>query len=260
MKKGALAGFTVLVTRPRSQATELVNGLRRSGGRVISAPAIRIANPSSWAGLEHALKRLESYDALIFTSANGVAQFFERAVKVLGRRPSRPRRLYAIGPQTAKALRRRGWHGIGVPDIHEGEALARKLGTVKGWKILIPRAKKARDVLPKLLRRRGATVDVVEAYRTIGDASGLGRIRRVVLQDSADVVTFTSSSTVEHFMMAISRAQARRFFGKTIAASIGPITSHTLRRYGVRRIVEAKAYTSTGLIRAIVKTLSNGKR
>ena len=258
-KNSALAGKTVLVTRPRSQAAELARMLSGRGARVIAAPAIRIANPTSWSRLDRALRQLQSYETLIFTSANSVARFFDRAEKILGRRPLRPRRLYAIGPQTAKALTHQGWRGIGVPDHYEGEALARRLGQVRGMRILIPRAKKARAVLPKLLRRRGAKVDVVEVYRTVGDEAGLKQIRQIVRQESADIVTFTSSSTVEHFMKAVSRAGARRFFRRAIAASIGPVTSSTLRGCGVRGMVEAKTYTSAGLVSAIVDAMRHGK-
>ena len=170
--KGALAGKTVLVTRPRGQASDLARMLRMHGARVITAPAIRIADPTSWSALDNAIGTLDSYDTLIFTSANGVSRFFDRAKKRLGRRPPRPRHLYAIGPQTAEVLKHYGWRGTGMPDRYEGEALARRLGNVRGRKILIPRAKKARDVLPRMLRSRGARVDVVEAYRTISDQSG----------------------------------------------------------------------------------------
>ncbi len=259
LKRKVLHGKTVLVTRPRTQAIGLVNLLRRHGAQVLTTPAIRITHPTSWSGLDRALKRHQIYDTIIFTSSNGVDGYFQRASKIFHKRPSQPHRIYAIGPQTAKSLRQHGWRGIGVPDQYEGKALANRLGQVRGHRILIPRAKKARDVLPRLLKRRGALVDVVEVYQTISDVAGLKQIRRAIEQNIADVVTFTSSSTVEHFMKAAPSSQTKNFFHRAIAASIGPITSTTLRDYGVSNILEAKTYTTKGLVHAILNAQLNGK-
>ena len=128
----SLSGRTVLVTRPRRQAGELAELLRRYGARVLLTPTIRAVPPRSWRSLDRALKSLAKYDTIIFTSANGVENFFHRARKRLRRRPAKPQRLYAIGPGTARALAARGWRGARVPEIHEGSALARHLGKVRG--------------------------------------------------------------------------------------------------------------------------------
>ncbi len=226
--------------------------LRRLGARAIIAPTIRIAPPSRWSRLDEALRRFERFDTLVFTSANGVTSFFRRS-KALKRRLRRPRRLYAIGPRTAEALKAHGWRAAQVPERYEGEALARHLGNVAGREILIPRARVARDILPKILSRRGARVRVVEAYRTLPDAEGKRRLKRAVASGKTDVVTFTSSSTAEHFVSAVGRARARRFFRSALAASIGPITSKTLRRHGIRPQIEASEYTVQGLLSAILR-------
>ncbi|MBI4385832.1 MAG: uroporphyrinogen-III synthase [Elusimicrobia bacterium] len=285
-----LHGKSVLITRPRRQSGELAGALRRHGARVIVAPAIRIRDPVSWKPLDRALRNLGAYDTIIFTSANGVDQFFKRAARFpaepsAGKRGKRPhlgsapaRRLFAIGPATAKALGRHGWRGVGGPDTHEGAAFANHVAgrgicarhrgqgsttssrgagrnkSLSGRRILIPRARVARDVLPRILKRRGARVDVVEVYRTVADSLGRRRIRDVARRRAADIVTFTSSSTVEQFMKAAGSARtARRFFDHCVAASIGPVASRALRRCGVRRIVEARPFTTRGLVDAILR-------
>ncbi|MEK7656415.1 MAG: uroporphyrinogen-III synthase, partial [Elusimicrobiota bacterium] len=161
-----LQGQTILLTRPRSQSAGISAGLERLGARVLAAPAIRTVPPASWKGLDRALRGLSRYPIIVFTSANGVESFFFRARTVLGREPDSPPRLCAIGPATAKALRGHGWRAAEVPAVHEASALAKAMGSVRGSDILIPRAEKAREILPRMLRRAGARVRVVKAYRT----------------------------------------------------------------------------------------------
>ncbi len=264
-----LQGQTILLTRPRSQSAGISARLERLGARVLAAPVIRTVPPSSWQGLDRALPGLSRYAILVFTSANGVESFFFRARKVLGREPDPPPRLCAIGPATAKALRGHGWRAAEVPAVHEASALAKAMGSVRGSDILIPRAEKAREILPRMLRRAGARVRVVKAYRTVPDPRG-ARLIRTALAKGTDWVTFTSASTVDHFFRAAGGGAARLFgaplraahfargarprsgYGAPLrAASIGPITSAALRRRGVEPSAEASPYTSEGLVRAI---------
>ncbi|MBI4423659.1 MAG: uroporphyrinogen-III synthase [Elusimicrobia bacterium] len=250
---------TVIITRPRAQAQSLADAIRGLGAQAVIAPAIRVAAPSSWRRLDAALRRLDAYDVVVFTSANGVDRFFVRARRVLGGPPRLPRRLFAIGPATAAALRRRGWRGASVPDRYEGEALARHLlrqvGGVRGKRVLLPRARVARDVLPRLLARAGARVDVVESYRTVADRAGRRRLARAAAEGGSPIVTFTSPSTVHEFVAAVGLRKARRFFRSAAAASIGPITSQALRGYGIAPAAQAQPYTVAGLARAVARLL-----
>jgi len=150
-----LKGRTVLVTRPKAQSVEAIRRLRALGARVLSAPAIKFAPARRRAPLDDALRRLASFDAVIFTSPNGVDWFFRRARRLLGRRPPRPSRLLAVGPGTARALAGHGWARAEVPRVHTGPSLAKRLGLARGKKILIPRAEDGREDLPRLLRRAG---------------------------------------------------------------------------------------------------------
>lgn len=248
-EKLPLFGKTVVVTRPQDQSAALSAQLRGEGAAVVSLPTIEIAPPEDFAALDQAIARLAAYDWLIFTSANGVRAFLER----LDRAPNDLRalraKLAAIGPATRAALE--SLHlkvdVTGAEYVAEG-LLAALPSDFAGQKILLARAAVARDVLPRELAARGATVDVVEAYRTIAPA-GLPAAAQEILSAShkPDWITFTSSSTVENLMRVVRPEQLE---GVRVA-SIGPVTSATIRHYGLTVDAEAAAYTADGLAAAI---------
>lgn len=258
MARSSLAKKSVIVTRPKRQAGPFARELRAAGARAILVPMIRIAPPSSYSGLDAALRRFSSYDAVVFTSRNAVQAIFSRARR-LGLSPlTRPRRLFAVGPKTAEALRERGWGSARVPETFSGAALAFAVGKVRGRHILIPQAKAAREVLARLLRRRGARVSVVEAYRTVPDRSGGVRLKRA-LKRPVDAVVFASGSAVDQFLSRLGPAACRRLFKRTVAASIGPVTSAALRSHGIEPGVEAKIATTRSLLQGLKKRF-NGPR
>jgi uroporphyrinogen III methyltransferase/synthase len=236
----ALSGKRIIVTRSRKQAGCLVRALEKHGAEVIPIPAIAIEDPADPARLELAAREAGQYDLAIFTSANGVSQWVKRnPAKIRGA-------ICAIGPGTASALRRHGMRPEFVPRRYIAEGVLETLADfpLSGKRVLIPRAAVARDVIPRELERRGARVDVVEAYRTVLPPESIAKAKGV----KADLVTFTSSSTVENF--------GKLFGGKPPhipAACIGPITSATARQYGWRVVVEAEEYTIRGLVKAIVE-------
>lgn len=254
-----LKGRTIVITRPQGQGDSLALKLRSDGAKVLLAPVIKIMPPRSYQALDKALHNLDNFDTVLFTSANGVRRFFARAMVLrLGLLP-RPKALYAIGTETAAALRQAGWHSARTPAHFRGEALVGELGTVKGRKILIPRALVAREALPENLRRAGARVTCVEAYRTEPDVSSLRRIRRII-KDGIDAVTFTSESTVRHFFAGLGAKACRRLFSRAAAASIGPVTSAALRREGCRPALQASRSTADSLRSALLKHLRNDSR
>ena len=224
MPERPLRGKTIAITRPKDQADLLASKLRTAGARVLLTPTILIRPLSSYARLDAGLRRLEAYDACIFTSANAVKGFFDRARRLGLNSLHRPDKLYAIGPQTAQELIRQGWPGARSPKNHRGEALAAFLGDVRGRKILIPRAKTAREALPSLLRKGGARVSVVACYETVADKAGVRRLLRLP-PEKIHAITFTSESTVNQLMSRLSPKKRAALFAKTAAASIGPITS-----------------------------------
>lgn len=245
-----LAGVRVIVTRARAQAETLVALLERAGATVLVFPTIEIVDPESWDAADRALGRLDTYDWVVFTSANAVERFFARlhAVEIDPRRVA-GLEVAAVGPATAEALERHGIESALVPDEYVGEGLAAALmarGVGAGTRVLLPRAAEAREVLPAELGEHGAVVDVVPVYRTVpgsGDPAVLARIDA----GEADAVTFTSSSTVRNFIALTSGVDVS---GLTVA-TIGPIASKTARELGLTVHVEPEEYTVKALVEAL---------
>jgi uroporphyrinogen-III synthase len=255
-----LAGTRILVGRARHQAGSLSTGLRSLGASVTEIPFIEIRKPQSYQPLDDALKNIKSYDWLILTSVNGVEAMWKRFRKLRVPRSKLKRlRIAAIGPATKKAIVKHDLKVKMVPEEYVAESVVKGLrDKVDGKCILLIRAKVARDVIPEELRAAGAEVDVVEAYETIVPEKS--RTRLLALMKNAarrpHIVTFTSSSTAKNFseLLGKSKAEARGMGAlKNIQfASIGPVTSATLRELQMRVAIEAREFTMGGLIRAIV--------
>lgn len=254
-----LKGVRVLVGRARHQAGALSTELRNLGAQVLEIPFIEIRKPRSFQPLDSALKNLHTYDWLILTSANGVeamwARLEKRHLNFADLSAPGGTRIAAIGPATKKAIEQRGAKVDVVPKEYVAESVVRSLrAKVKGKRILLVRAKVARDVIPRELRKAGAHVDVVEAYETVVPASSRVRLRSAFNHDSQrpQVVTFTSSSTVKNFAALLDRKKRTSFAG-TLTASIGPVTSATLRELRFSVDIAAKEFTIPGLVAAIVE-------
>lgn len=251
-----LRGKTIVVTRARAQAGSFTSRLEEEGARVIEIPAIELRPPRSWAPLDRALRRLGDYSVLIFTSANGVARFFERlAARRIDLRHLHGLDLVAIGPSTAAALTLRGLQVATVPEEFRAEGIVRALGrrSLTGTGILIPRAEVARDLLVRELRRRGARVDVVPVYRAVASREGVGQARRMLRRGEIDVVSFASSSSVTHFLGRFRDPRDVKRLRRVPAAVIGPITARTARRAGFRVAVMPRQFTIPALAAAIVR-------
>jgi uroporphyrinogen-III synthase len=265
----SLSGIRVLVGRARHQAGVLSSELRKRGAEVIEIPFIEIRKPRSFQPLDAALKNLDSYDWLILTSVNGVEAMWERLEKLKLRGASNAAlkgllRIAAIGPATKKAIERRGAKVDVVPKEYVAESVVRSLkNKVKGKRVLLVRAKVARDVIPRELRKAGAHVDVVEAYETVVPQSSRARLRASLKNPNKrpHVVTFTSSSTVRNFVELLGGGQKARTNSLTEIhmASIGPVTSSTLREQDLSVDIVAREFTIPGLVGAIVKKLANRK-
>jgi len=241
LRRRPLAGLRVLVTRARLQAAEFAQRLGEAGAEVLCVPTISI-EPLEVMG-DPRLRDLSRYDWIVFTSAKGVAVFAEALQEIGIAFP--PARLAAIGPETAAALREVGRRADLVPAEFVAESLADALPP--GGRVLLPRAAGARDALPDRLRQRGAAVDVIELYRAVAPP-GL-RADLAAALSGVDVVTFTSSSTVRHFIDAIGRELPSR----VRVACIGPITAATARDAGLPVAIIAEEYTTQGLVDALIR-------
>ncbi len=254
-----LAGRTIVVTRPRDQSAALADRLRDEGARVIEAPSIVLRPPISSGPLDRALERLGRYRFLVFTSVNGVTRFFERlAGRGLDVRELAGVSVVAIGPATAAAIRSRGLRVAAIPEEFRAEGLLRVMGRrrVRGARILIARAAQARAILPRVLRERGALVDVVPVYRAVLSREGWADVRRALSDGGLDLLTFTSSATVKYFMAKLRGREASKA-RRIPAAVIGPITARFARQSGLRVIAMPRNYTIDALAEAIVRRFRN---
>jgi uroporphyrinogen III methyltransferase/synthase len=238
-----LFGRRVLVTRTREQASELTHRLRRAGAAPIEVPTIRIVQPTDdGLALAQASAALRNYDWVVFTSPNGASRFCDQLPDA---RSFGQAQIAAIGPGTALVLGQRNLATDLVPDQYVAEALLAAFPAPPdaGGRVLLARAEEARDVLPDGLRAAGWHVDVVPVYRTVpADITDEGRAQ--VAQ--ADIVTFTSSSTVRHFANLVGTTAV-----PPVVACIGPITAATARDLGLRVDIEADVHTIEGLVAAL---------
>ena len=253
-----LAGKRILVGRAAKQAGALSDLLRKQGATVIEVPFIEIEPPNSYRPLDQALGRLRLYDWLILTSVNGVEVFFQRLQKIKSVNLSKLQ-VAAIGPATRAAIEHNGLRVDVMPGEYIAESVVRALRSrVKGKRVLLVRARVARDVIPRELRKAGARVDVVEAYRTSLPRNSAAKIR-ALLRDRKrrpHAITFTSSSTVKNFVKMVGSVST----DGVLLASIGPVTSATVCECGLRVDVKAKDYSMPGLVQAIAKAFKERRR
>jgi len=250
-----LSGKRIVVTRTRTQAGVLSGQLRALGADVIELPTIRIEPPTDLRAFAELVQDAHAYDWIVFTSPNGVTAFFDLFYKLYDdAREIGGARIAAIGPATAQRLKEFHMHVDLQPEEFVAESLARefrKQGDIENLRILLARAEKARDLLPKELSALGAIVDEGFAYRTVPETRDDVGARRRLLEEGADLITFTSSSTVENFL-----ALGLPWPAKMQVASIGPVTSKTARQRGLEVTIEARRHDMPGLVEAIRKFFS----
>ena len=252
-----LHGWRILVTRASGQAFSLSEPLRALGATVIEIPTIEIRGTGNIGALDHALLKIDHYDTLILTSVNGVERLFERYNRLgLPIVDMQHLSIVAIGPATAMAIQSEGLSVSIVPEKYVAESVVEALrGKITEFsRVLIVRAKVARDVLPNELQKMGARVDVIEAYETRVPEGAKEKLENL-FADSASrphLITFTSSSTANNFLTLLGE-NARAFLEGVLLASIGPVTSNTLRKASFPPTLEATEYTMNGLVDAITK-------
>jgi uroporphyrinogen-III synthase len=261
MNSAPLAGLRVLVGRAPHQASALSSGLIALGAEVLSIPFIEIRKAKSYRPLDSALKNLADYDWLILTSVNGVEALWARSKKIgLSKKSFEHLKIAAIGPATKSAIEEQGLKVDVVPEKYVAESVVESLRQrVTGKRVLLARAKVAREIIPTQLRKLGAYVDVVEAYQTVVPKKSREQLLAALNNEKRPhVIAFTSSSTVRNFVSLQAESRRRGLPRDTSIlegiqfASIGPVTSATLRDLGLPVHIEAKQYTIPGLIDAIV--------
>ena len=251
-----LFGKRVLVTRAKTQASELSDLIRAQGGEPIECPTIDFVPPDDWAEVDEAIEQLATYQWLVLTSVNGVKAFMQRLWH-LGHdaRALAGLQVCCIGPRTAEEVRRCGIDADLVPETFQAEGLIEvlKRAGVSGQRVLLARAAQAREVLPEELERSGAFVRVVKVYKTVVPVIERERVQQLFREHSIDVVTFASSSTVRNFSQLFDGAHdLKKRLNGTIVASIGPITAKTIRETGLDVHVMAAQNTIPALVQSLV--------
>ena len=253
-EKLPLFGTSVVVTRAREQSAQFREALRSLGANVIDLPTIQTEPVPDSTLIDEAINNLAAYDWLIFTSANGVRYFIERLDQSDQDLRDLRASILAIGPATAEAIRALHLKVDFLPDQFVAEGVLATFSSygLTGKKILLPRAAQARDVLPRELERRGAEVDVISTYRTtLPEASRILAEKVFSAKQCPDWITFTSSSTVNNFASLTPVEQLKN----VRIASIGPVTSETIRQLGLNVDIEAREYTTDGLLQALTEAV-----
>ena len=244
--ESSLAGWTILTTRASGQGDELRRDLQALGATVVHIPTIEIVPPENWEAVDAAIGRLAEYDWLVFTSANAVDAFMDRAGTVPDVR------IAVVGRQTARRLQARGTDADLIPDKFSAEGLLERFPTdLDGARILLPRAEVADETLPETLRSRGAAVDVVTVYRTRVPVDGRKELRRRLADRSIDCVTLTSGSMVHNLIEMLGPADASRLLAHPAIAVIGPVTRRAAEQAGLRVDIEPSSPTTPALVEAI---------
>jgi len=254
-EKRPLFGKTAVVTRTREQASAVVDLLSAAGARCLEIPTLEIAPPDDLGPWDRALEHLSDYDWVIFTSANGVAAFFERLfekgldVRALGRA-----KLAAIGPATAQVLREWGLVADVVPARFVAEDLAAALvpRIAPGSRVLLARAQVAREVLPEVLAQAGMRVDVVPVYQARPPAAIPEEARYPIEFNRIDLLTFASSATVHNFASLVGREKFLQLARTAVVAAIGPITAASLQEYGITPQIQPEDFTIPALVDAVI--------
>ena len=248
-----LSGKCVAVTRPREQSIEFVSLLNAMGARTIEVPTIQFIPPTDRKALDDACNGAPAFDWIVFTSAKGVEAFMERYIALENDVQSLKHvRLCAVGPATATKL---GDYQLAVnamPKEYRGEAIVELLEQyMPGARVFLPRADLASKILPEALRRAGAEVHDVIAYRTIPDQSKRHEVSTMLIGKQIDVMTFTSASTVRNFVAMMGDTSAPHLLENTLVATIGPVTEDAASSLGLTVTIVPKAHTIPGLVQAI---------
>jgi uroporphyrinogen III methyltransferase/synthase len=252
----SLAGVRVLITRPVAENRLLSAKLRALGAATVELPTIAILPPADKRLLDQSVRRLSEYDWVVFTSVHGV-RFFSKRMAALGEpvRMLRRVKVAAIGPATAAALEKLCRKPDYVPGEFLSEQIAKGLGDVDGKRILLPRADIASGKLPALLRKRGAIVEEVVAYRTvIPDDLSWHRLHSI-LKEGVDVVAFTSPSTVQNLARVAGASRLEALLKGVKVACIGPVTAGATKALGVHVDIVAPNHTINDLVEAIVNEI-----
>jgi uroporphyrinogen-III synthase len=254
----ALEGRRIVVTRAPGQSRELRERLEELGAEVISLPLIRFLEPENTAGVDQAIRSLEKFDWLIFTSANAVTFFLKRCSAIGSWQRSQHPKIAAVGSATQTALEGEGLQASLVPAEFSGAGLVKEFGPVMtGKSVLLPRSDRASEELPALLRKAGADVTEVIAYRTAGAETIAAGLVEKIGHGLADAVTFFSPSAFHEFQNLMGPEALSNSISQVVFAAVGPVTAEAIRTAGLPVAIEAQEATTASLVSALERYFSN---
>lgn len=256
MSSKPLEGKRILITRTKSQAKRFAENIRDLGGEPVVIPLISIVPPENQQPMLDAVRRIEQFDWLVLTSQNGVKAFFSVLEKEkIAKDQLTHIKIAVVGTKTKQAVENFGFQAYLIPEQHfTAEALIDALlGKIKkGEHVLMARGNLARDLLPEKLNEHGLHVVDVVAYETKLNQEGQKELIEEINNESLDVITFTSSSTVNHFVELLNKIDWKNKLKSTCLAAIGPITANTMNKYEIPPDVVAKVNTTEGLLEEII--------
>ncbi len=251
-----LAGKRIVITRSAAQSETLEQELRIRGAIPVVLPLVSFAEPEDFAPLDAAIRSIQQFDWMILTSAQAVRAVVKRGeeLKLSPIRRENKLQIACVGPVTAEAVQQAGFRVEYVAETHTGAALAEELGKrLQGAKVFLPRSDRANPDLPPALKRRGALVTEVIAYRTLRPTAVDERNLRQIAEGAADAVLFFSPSAVQHFAGLFGGEQLRALQDKLAITAVGPVTAKALREAGVQRTVLAGDTTAPAVVEALEK-------
>jgi uroporphyrinogen III methyltransferase / synthase len=250
----ALSGKRIVITRAAAQSEALARELSAHGAVPVVLPLVSFADPEDFAPLDVAIAEIKRFDWIIFTSAQAVRAVVKRGEQLKQGliHAGNMLRIACVGPVTAEAARRAGLPVEYVAETHTGAALAEELGDrLQGAKVFLPRSDRANPDLPRALKRHGAQVTEVIAYRTLRPSDVDQRNLKQIAEGGADAVLFFSPSAVQYFTELFGGEQLRALQDKLAITAVGPVTANALRQAGVSQVVLAEDTTGAAVIEAL---------
>lgn len=254
-----LFGKKIVVTRAKEQAPPFVKKIEKLGGTAIVVPLLKFQPPENNENIKEACEKLAAFDWLVFTSINGVRFFFQQFTEIDKKQLHRLK-IAVVGAKTEQELQKHGFCAEFVPDEFVAESFADALikNVQPNEKVLFPHGNLARPVIPERLREAGIEVFPVVVYETAPEKNSYKKIRQLIEEESADYITFTSSSTVDYFAEAIKGLEHK--LSSVKLCGIGPITEQTALKHQLKLDIVAKEYTTDGLLEAIISSMKEMER
>ena len=249
--QSALAGKRIVITRSAAQCEVLARELSARGAIPVMLPLVSFAEPEDFASLDAAIKGIDQFDWMVLTSAQAVRTLVKRCAELKRGliQAGSKLRVACVGPVTAEAARQAGYPVEFVAETHTGAGLAEELEKrLRGAKVFLPRSDRANPDLPPALKRHGAQVTEVIAYRTLRPTNVGQRDLGQIAEGAADAVLFFSPSAVQHFVELFGGEQLRALQDKLVITAVGPVTANSLRQAGVQRIVVAGDTTAGAVV------------